>query len=59
MGQSVEDIVRARTHDWYEINDQTEMCGKCLTMLDKSTPIENIPECPVRTKRDPKNPLGL
>lgn len=42
---SPEAVKRARSHDWVEINDQTEGCRKCKIALPKATNLENVPAC--------------
>ena len=42
---SQEAITRARSHQWVEINDQTEGCAKCKIVLAKDTDLEDVPAC--------------
>lgn len=42
---SPEAVRRAKSHNWQELNDQTERCTACLLILPKSTNLENIPAC--------------
>ena len=42
---SAEGVKRARSHSWYELNDQTECCSICLLILSKDTDLENVPPC--------------
>jgi hypothetical protein len=42
---STEAVQRAKSHNWQELNDQTERCIECLLILSKSTDLENVPAC--------------
>lgn len=42
---SAEAVRRAKSHNWQEVNDQTERCTECLLILSKSTDLENVPAC--------------
>jgi hypothetical protein len=42
---SPEAVRRAKSHNWQELNDQTERCTVCLLILSKSTDLENVPAC--------------
>lgn len=42
---SPEGIARAKSHDWAEINDQTEQCQKCFLILSKTVNLEDVPGC--------------
>lgn len=42
---SIEAVKRARSHNWNELNEQSEFCTKCLLIMLKSTNLENVPDC--------------
>ena len=42
---SAEAVQRAMSHNWQEVNDQTERCTECLVIMPKATDLENVPAC--------------
>lgn len=46
MAFTREDVARAQTHAWVELNSGEEQCNKCLLKLPKETPIQDVPACP-------------
>ena len=50
MVTTKEDVARAQTHRWSELNSDNERCVVCQLILPKSTPVENIPACTGRIR---------
>lgn len=42
---SPEAVARAKSHQWVELNDQTEGCRVCKIALPKAMNLEDVPEC--------------